>query len=172
MRFCCRRLITGILAGLLSASFTDKTLFIDRVQVLPLAPSAIKNSCMRLYTRCSAARPSNQPVPSKSVFLPCKRNGWKWNCCKHLFDEFDPKHCALVSVYIRSVIYNRIQLLYVLFTVSAVCFFPGPRVCGCHAIQAGQIPKRSVRVPSAPFAFRCGHLFFKAPLFGGIRTHG
>jgi hypothetical protein len=132
MHFSYHRLFTSILAWLLFASFIKQGALVDsgrtplKVQVLPLAFSLSKDGCKRLYTRCSTARSSNQPVPSKSVFLSCKRNGWTSGIAVSIFlmnltqsTMFKDMYGARRQVRIRSVKLVKIKnnaLLYVLYT--------------------------------------------------------
>ena len=46
-----------------------------------------------------------QPVPSWSIFLSCKRNGWTSGIAVSIFvDEVDPKHRPVMASYVRSVL--------------------------------------------------------------------
>jgi len=46
-----------------------------------------------------------QPVPSRRVFLSCKRNGWTSGIAVSIFDDkVDPKHRPVMASYVRSVL--------------------------------------------------------------------
>ena len=62
-----------------------------------------ENCWQRLYSRCLITHRHSASLPSETEASSsvCGKN--RFICCRHLIDEFDPKHHALVSVYIQSV---------------------------------------------------------------------
>lgn len=131
-----------------------------------------KCCCQRLYNKMPFTRRHSASLPpeTEAPSSVCGKN--KYICCRHLFDEFDPKHHVQRYVRDPQATPHSIRNLVISKEQSiAVCAFHYQRCVSLSKSQVLSTSRQTVRANSeipvhvlkTPSAFKCGHLVNKAP---------
>lgn len=112
-----------------------------------------KNCCQRLYARCWSAQSPIRRYP----FLAYTRKGRLWDCRKHLFEKYDPKHGLVRAFILCCNVSNYKKHCCMCFSLSgsAVSFQVSASV-GTTPYRQSKF-RRSVSVLKAAAPFKCGH---------------